>query len=181
MELNNNENTTTQLVSWVSIIVGGLLLFVALLSFCAISISNCRCAILPSGYLAILTAIGSLATGIIILSRQNKLFNYLDNHQEEIGLSSSDINTLKRWALFIGYCSFFEFISSLIRFFSKNALYSSLRKIDGAYENLLDEEIKIMDEKIDQNRENINLKYDGLREHYRTKYNRKDDNATSSI
>lgn len=175
IELGNDENMTSQLVGYVAIIVGLLLLIVAFLSLCAISISSCRCAIIPSGYLAILTAIGALITGIVLLARKKKLFDYLNEHQDEIGLDDNDISTLERWAIFIVYSSFFEFVSSIIRFFSSKSLYLSLRKVDGAYESLLDEETKIMDEKIDQNRENINAKYDGLREHYRNKYNRKEE------
>lgn len=180
MELANefNNSSTTQMVSWISIIVGLLLLIVAFLSLLSIAMSSCRWAIIPSGYLAIITSIGALCTGIVLVVRKQKLFNYIEDHQEDIGFSDNDVNTLERWTWFLVYGSFFEFVSSLIRFFSSRPFYNSLKRVDGAFESLLDEESRLIDDKMDQNRGNIEAKYDGLREHYRAKYNRKE--GTSS-
>lgn len=162
------------MISWISIVVGILLLLVALLSLLSIALSSCRWAIIPSGYLALITSLGALSTGIVLVARKRKLFDYIEDHQKDIGFSDSDVDTLQRWTWFLVYSCFFEFVSSLIRFFSSRPFYSSLKRVDGAFENLIDEESRLIDEKMDHNRENIEAKYDGLREHYRAKYNRKE-------
>jgi hypothetical protein len=170
-----DKSETTQMVCYLCIIVGVLLLSVSFLSLLSIALSSCRWAIIPTGYLALLTAIGALATGISLAAQKQQLFDYLEEHQEDIDLSDSDVETLKRWTWFLVYSSFFEFFSSLVRSFSSRPFYNSLKRVDGAFEGLLDEEARLMDEKIDRNRENIGAKYDGLRDHYRTKYSRNEE------
>jgi hypothetical protein len=170
-----DNSSTTQMVSYVCIVVGVLLFSVAFLSLLSIALTSCRWAIIPSGYFALLTAFGALCTGIILAAQRDQLFNYIEDHQEDIDLSDSDVETLKRWTWFLVYSSFFEFVSSLIRSFSSRSFYNSLKRVDGAFDSLLDEESRLMDEKMDQNRDNIGAKYDGLRDHYRSKYNRNNE------
>lgn len=180
MELANefDNSSTTQMISWVSISVGLLLLIVAFLSLLSIALSSCRWAIIPSGYFAILTSIGALCTGIILLAQKQKFFDYINDHQEDLGFSDEDVDTIERWTLFLVYGSFFEFVSSLIRYFASGPFYNSLRRVDGAFAALLDEESRLLDEKMDHNRSNIGTKYDGLRDHYRTKYAQKEESST---
>jgi hypothetical protein len=64
----------------------------------------------------------------------------------------------------------FEVVSSLIRFGGSRAYYNSSVKIDNDFTNSLLAHDRSMTEKHDANRSKVYAKYDGLRDHYRSKY-----------
>lgn len=162
----------TSWIGWVAFGIGSALLLISFLSFLAIEIASCRWAVLPSGYLAIVLSIAALSAGIGLLIMHNKFINYLDDNKSDIGLSSSDVDTVRTWYMVVVYGSFFVTISSLVRFYSSRPFYNSVTKIDSDFATLIDQHDRLMDSDHDEKRELIYEKYDTLRDHYRNKYNR---------
>lgn len=161
--------------SWIGCVafgMGSMLIFVSFLSLIALEIPSCRWAIIPSGYLAIVLSAGALAAAVVLLIMHDKFMDYLDDNHSDVGLSSSDVSTIKTWYMVAVYGSFFVCVSSVIRFFSSRPFYNSAVKIDGDFANLIDIHDRLMDSEHEEKRELIYEKYDTLRDHYRNKYNR---------
>jgi hypothetical protein len=91
-------------VAWLEVIcfVLGILLFLtSAFSFLAISITSCRLLAYPTNFFAFLVVCFDLAVGIAGMELQSTLISYLEDNGEELGLSSSNITTIKNWYVVI--------------------------------------------------------------------------------
>jgi hypothetical protein len=170
---DNFIDSNTGWLAWCLIIIGMLLLLVSLLSFCAVT-SKCRCAISPAKYLCLLLSALCFATGIAAIALHNKVFNYLNDNGDEIGLSTSDINEIKQYYDIVSYTLLGMCILELIRFKLSQGFITNARRIDGEFDNLLSNDYIAWDEKINTNKVAREEKYKNLKEYYREKYKNND-------
>jgi signal transduction histidine kinase len=162
-------------VAWLaffSLTVGILLLLVSLFSFCAISSTSCRSMAYPTDFMAVVIVLIDFASGITAVELQSVVITYLNNHGNEMGLSSSAINTIKSWYLVICAGFFVSLLIEIIRLWLNRGFTYSSRRIDMEYSTLLNEEDRQWEEKMENARTTTSEKYKKLKEHYHKKYNK---------
>ena len=163
-------NVNVQWISMASYILGATAAFVAVMSFVAVTSADCRKLIMPAGYISLVVVIMALCIAVTQLAWRSNFNDYLDDEQNDNNLSSDDVNTLQFLYILTTFMNFYLVVSSLIRFGGSRAFYNSSVKIDKDFTNTLLAHERSMDEKYDANRSKVYAKYDGLREHYHSKY-----------
>jgi hypothetical protein len=163
-------NENVRWIYFASFILGGTVLAISIMSFVAVTSADCRKAIIPASYLSLIVTLLAVSTSIAQLIWRSKFSDYLDDEEEDGEVDSGDVDTLKLLYVLTTFMNFFEVVSSMIRFGGSRAYYNSSVKIDEDFTNTLLAHDRSMDEKHDANRTKVYAKYDGLRDHYRTKY-----------
>ena len=159
---------------WSILLLGILLILTCVLSTCAVTSSSCRWASIPSAYIGLFISVLSLALATSALILQNKIFKYIDNNGDELGLTTKDITFIEQWYSVVSYTLLGLFILEIIRYrYSINFRETALR-LDGEYDNLLAEEEKQWKDRFSTNKQVREEKYNDLRDYYKSKYNNND-------
>jgi hypothetical protein len=169
------DNITDIHVSWLAFgccILGFLLFLTSIFSFCAVASTNCRMMAHPTDYLAILIVVLDFALGVTAVKLEPIVRSYLDSSGKDVGLSDSDISTIKTWYIAIWGSLFASLFLEVLRVWFNRGFADTSKRMDREYANLLDEENRQWDEKLEDNKVHTIEKYKKLRDHYRDKYNR---------
>ena len=159
---------------WSILLLGILLILTCVLSTCAVSSSSCRWASIPSAYIGLFISLLSLVLATAALILKNKIFNYINNNEDELGLSSRDVTFIENWYSVVAYVLFGLFILEIVRYrYSINFRETALR-IDGEFDNLLEGEEKQWKDRFSTNKQVREEKYNDLRAYYKSKYNNSD-------
>lgn len=164
------DSETMAWISFLSLLIGILLLLIVLLSFASLNLTQCKIGVVLSGYLALFVSVAALIVGVVSTAVKAELFNYLDNHRKDIGLSASDVESIKSWFMFILVALFCSAFLEFIRFHWSYFLYSNYSKMEGRYQRLLVAEDEENEIKFNENKAQRAEKYDVLRTHYKNKY-----------
>ena len=157
-------------LEYLCLTLGVLLLTSSFLSFCAITNTNCRWAVIPSSYIGILVSILSLLLGSLVLSLQKQTHNFLNDHGTSVGLSSSDIDVIEKWYVYMGYCLLGLCVVEFLRFRVSRGYREAALRADGEFDALLAEEDKQYADRYAVHKSQREEKYDGLRAYYKNKY-----------
>lgn len=166
-------NIDTEWFAYCILGIGILLLLSTLLSFCSIVNSSCRCCASPAAYLSFLVAVLSVSIASFALWKKTSIFDYLNNHYKEIGLDSNDVDIIKAYYMYTAYALYGLCIIELLRSRASSNFREQQLKIDGEYDNLLDENDKNWANTLESNKIDRKEKYENLKKHYKTKYDRK--------
>jgi len=154
---------------WSILLLGILLLFTCTLSTCSVVSSSCRWASIPSAYIGLFISLLSLILATSALILKPKIFNYINNN--ELNLSTKDINFIENWYNVVAYVLFGLFILEIVRYrYSINFRETALR-MDGEFDNLLAEDEKQWKDRFSTNKQVREEKYNDLRAYYKSKYN----------
>jgi hypothetical protein len=162
--------------AWVGWCTGslGLLLFgTAMLSLMASLTPGCRCAIIPSNYLSLITFLYSLALAIISLVKKGNFFDYI----EDAGLDENQTNTVKSWYSVISFSLLGVAVIQLIRIILSLSFREHALRIDNDFKVSLLEDQRIYEEKSSTSKVEKGEKYRNLKEYYRAKYNSSNPNS----
>ncbi len=165
-----SDSGTIAWISFLSLLIGFLLLLIVILSFASLNLTQCKIGVVLSGYLALFVSVASLIIGVASAAVKTEIFNYLDNHSADLGLSKSDVESIKSWFMFILVALFCSSLFEFVRFHWSYFLYSSYSKMDGRYQRLLLAEDEENEMKFNENKAQRTEKYDVLRTHYKNKY-----------
>jgi hypothetical protein len=159
--------------------LGILLLLTTLFSFCSIVNSSCRFCASPASYLSFFIALLSATMATFALWKKSNIYDYLDDHYKEIGLDSNDVDTIKTYYIYTAYALYGLCIIELLRSRASSNLREQQLRIDGEYDNLLNENDKQWANTLESNKIDRKEKYENLKNHYKTKYdrNKSDDNV----
>jgi hypothetical protein len=164
------ENVNVRWINLASYVLGSTVSAIAIMSFVAVTSADCRKAIIPASYLSLIVTFLAAGTAIAQLVWRAKFTDYLEDEEEVNEIEGDDVDTLKFLYALTTMMNIFEVVSSLIRFGGSRAYYNSSVKIDNDFTNTLLAHDRSMDEKYDANKSKVYAKYDGLRDHYRSKY-----------
>jgi len=167
---NQLENVNVRWIYLASFVLGSTVLVISLLSFVAVTSADCRKAVIPASYLSLAVAVFALITAIAQLIWHAGFIDYIDDEEANGDVDGGEADSLKLLYTLTTIMNFFEVISSSIRFGGSRAFYNSSVKVDKDFTNTLLAHDRSMDEKYDANRTKVYAKYDGLRDHYRSKY-----------
>lgn len=160
-------------VAWLEffcLIEGILLLITAALSFLAISSTNCRSMAYPTDAFALLITLIDIGVGIAASKLQSVIIAYISDHGEELGLSQSNIDTVKNWFVVIVIAFFASAIFELLRIWLNRGFAHTSRRIDMEYSTLLDDEERAWEEKMQKAQQTTQEKYRKLKQFYHDKY-----------
>ena len=175
LHVNFGDSSGDQHIMWLAIfssVLGGLLLLISFMSFCAIVSQECRCTVYVSSYLGLLASVIGLVSAVTCLILRDDFFNYLDAHYEDADLSNTDKDHIKQWYIFIVCGMFFVFVSEALRFKSSSAYFASATRQDSEYARLMDEDALLYQEEVAGKKVDLKSKYDAKREYYKDKYTR---------
>lgn len=160
----------TAWLAYVVLLLGATLLVIVALSFTSMNITTCKIGVVISGYLALFVSITSFIMAITALVVRVDLFDYLDSHREDLGLSSEDLDSIREWYSWVIFGLFCSFILEFIRYKWSSFLYRSFSIQDAKYQSLLAQEEDEYEVKINAGRTERAERYGNLREHYKNKY-----------
>ena len=163
-------NVHTAWLGWCCALIGILLLFVSLFSFCAITSSDCRWAMNPSRAIALLVAALGVSMGSAAFALQTKFYGYLNDNGSSMGLSTSDVKLVKTWYVLVAYGTFGLVVIELVRFKLTQGFREKALQMDGEFVALLEEDRRTWDNKISKNKGDREEKYNDLRSNYKNKY-----------
>lgn len=155
---------------WLSLVLGTLLLLATFLSFCAITNTGCRCLMWMSCQLAVLIAGLDFGAGISAFVLQKRFYSFLDEHGHDQGLTSSDIEDIKRWYLVISCMILGSCVLEIARYVLSRGYSESSRRMDGEFNALMEEDELNWNDRLEANTAARSEKYRDLRAHYKTKY-----------
>lgn len=168
-------------LEWISLVLGVLLLTSSFLSFCAITSSSCRWAVIPSSYIGLLVAILAILLASLLLSLETHLHSYLSNHGNQIGLNSAEIDDIEKWCHILAYSLYCLAALQMLRYRISRGYRELALRVDGEFDALLAEEDKLYQEKFLANKTEREDKYDNLRSFYKNKYVAGGSNKSNSI
>jgi hypothetical protein len=183
LKINLSSDFTNANIQWIgisTIVLGSLLLGVSSLCFCGIVASECRRAILASGYLSLIASIYSFCCAVAALIVRPQFNHFINSHADELNLSSNETDFIQQFFFFLAFGMFYLSISCFIRFQTCRKMYANTVQVDGEFGRLLDAENQRMDDEHEEKREQIYNKYDNLRDHYRQKYVKSNPTDSSS-
>ena len=154
-------------LEYLCLALGVMLLTSSLLSFCAITNTSCRWAVIPSAMIGILVAVLSLLLGILVFALKSKTHDYLNS---SIGLTEEEITEVKTWYNIIGYALFGLCVVQILRYRVSRGYREAALRVDGEFDALLAEEDKLYQNKLQVNKNAREEKYDNLRAYYKQKY-----------
>ena len=157
-------------LEYLSLALGILLLSSSLLSFCAITNTSCRWAIIPSALIGVLVAVLSLLLGCLVFGLKSKTHTYLSEHGTSIGLTQVEIDDIEKWYNIIGYALFGLCLVQILRYRTSRGYREAALRVDGEFDALLADEDKMYQERFQANKGVREEKYENLRSYYRNKY-----------
>lgn len=178
------ESFTDVRIAWLEYLclsLGILLLTSSFLSFCAITNTSCRWAVIPSSYIGIIIAMLSLLLGSLVFAFKSKTHTYLVEHGSNIGLSENEVSDVEKWYDIIGYCLFSLCVVEFLRYRVSRGYREVALRADGEFDALLAEEDKHYQDRFLHNKSAREDKYDNLRSYYRSKYAAGGSGASSSV
>ena len=102
---------------------------------------------------------------------KHKIFNFVSDHQESIGLSDQELQDFENWYEVSTYILFGLLFVELVRFNLSRGFRQSVRTETIEYQRLLDQEEDANKRRELETKLRLKNKYDGLKSHYREKYN----------
>lgn len=175
--LDKFQDPSSSWLGWGCGILGALLLIISLLGFCAMMISTCRWAMIPSRWLSLLVFLAMLALAITCEIKKKIFFDFVEDSQGN-GITQEDVDSIKKYFVLFNYILFAMSALQLYRFIITRNYRQEQLRIDGEYEALLEEDEKVMKEKLESKDKARSEKYEDLRAYYKNKYSR--DNAQSN-
>lgn len=157
-------------LEYLSLALGILLLSSSLLSFCAITNTSCRWAIIPSAMIGVVVAVLSLLLGCLVFGLKSKTHTYLSEHGSSIGLTQVEIDDIEKWYNIIGYALFGLCLVQILRYRTSRGYREAALRVDGEFDALLADEDKMYQERFQANKGVREEKYENLRSYYRNKY-----------
>lgn len=157
-------------LEYLSLALGVLLLSSSLLSFCAITNTSCRWAIIPSAMIGVVVAVLSLLLGCLVFGLKSKTHTYLSEHGSSIGLTQVEIDDIEKWYNIIGYALFGLCLVQILRYRTSRGYREAALRVDGEFDALLADEDKMYQERFQANKGVREEKYENLRSYYRNKY-----------
>lgn len=159
---------------WTAILLGALLLLESLTSFCAISTRGCRWAIHPSKILSGIIGVLSAVLGALGLALRKTNLNYIDDHQDSLGLTDKEVQTVKNWYLVMACSLLVLFLIEVARLVLSSGYDDTAVRMDGEFDALMAEEDQLWQERMDSNHTARKKKYKDLRAYYKAKYGNPD-------
>lgn len=158
-------------LSWLSGIIGALLIFCCLLSACGLTGGEgCRWCVTPSAWLGMIVGILALVMAIMIYALKDQIYEHLDTSGESYGLTASEISTIESWYKFTGVVLIMSFLVEVMRCRVSSYFRANVGRLDGEFDALLADEEKVHAQRMQENRTAREEKYDNLRDFYRQKY-----------
>lgn len=157
-------------LEYLCLALGVMLLLGSFLSFCAITNTSCRWAVIPSAYIGILVAMLSLLLGCLVFGLKSKTHSYLAENSASIGLTPAEVTDVENWYNIIGYCLFGLCVIEILRYRISRGYREAALRVDGEFDALLAEEDKMYQDRFQVNKSAREEKYDNLRSYYRNKY-----------
>jgi hypothetical protein len=156
---------------WLSTLIGTFLSLSVLMAACGLTGGEgMRWCVTPSSYLGILVGILAALISIPVFTEKNDVFDHLNSHGVEYGLTQPEIDHIESWYKFIGPILVLIFILQILRFRASNHYRNNIGKLDGEFEALLEEDDKAWADKLENNKVQREEKYNNLRDHYKNKY-----------
>lgn len=155
---------------WLVCLLGVLLFFTSMLSFCSITNSGCRWGVMFSSHIGLIVAILSLTVASTCLGMKGQVTDYLNSNGPTLGLGDSEINFIMTWYSIIAYVLFGLCIFELLRYRTSKSFRETVLRVDGEFDALLAEEDKQWSTRMTANQSAREEKYADLRSHYKQKY-----------
>jgi hypothetical protein len=166
---------------WCSLFISILLFLISSLSFLALTSPSCRCCTNLTDVFAVMVVILDLAVGIASIKLKNLVLAYFTNHQESLGLTDSDLHTLKTWYLGIMFLFFLSLFLEALRVWCNRGYSDTAVRIDREYDSLLQEDERNWEKTLNEKQQVTSEKYKSLRNYYKQKYSKSDDNSSNSF
>ena len=197
--LGDKYNPNTAWLIWSCLSLGALLFLVSILSTMSICCNkSCRCIGSISERLATLVALLCLIMAITFAILRGNVLGYLDDHNDDLGLSDNDVELLSHWYTSTDIALFLLAVLEFVRYYiSKKYRVQSYRiQKENEYDALITADNSDENEykrKHETRKKEIRDKYKGLREYYSSKNdarrqvdrmnnnNKKNENNNSNI
>jgi hypothetical protein len=156
---------------WAYFMLGGVLILEAFLSFSAMTFLDCRCASKIPRNLATIVAGASFIVGVLAFLVQQLVFNFLNHHVLEYGLSARDLGIFKNFYE-ISASSTLMVIPTLqiVKFYLSKSFLMVREQEDAEFQALLDQDKAQWDEGRAAGRVLRNEKYKDIRNQFASKY-----------
>ena len=166
---------------WSYFIIGGIIIFEAFLSSIALISQSCRYASIIPKKLTIIVTIISFIIGVLIFIIQQFVFNFLNHHVLQYGLSSYDLEIIKNYYEISASCmmGIIPFLQGIKYYLNKSFLIIIVQS-DGEFESLLDGNKKDFEDNINASKILRNVRYIDMREYYTSKYQNPSSSSSSS-
>jgi hypothetical protein len=106
------------------------------------------------------------------LGAKNKIFSYLENNYNNLGVQQSEVLWIKTWYNVIAYALFGLCVMELVRFKLSLGYKNRIIRVDGEFDALLEEDNRKWKESLIESRQCRSEKYKELRSHYKAKYSK---------
>ncbi len=157
-------------LGWLSLTSGVLLLLSSVTGLCGLSSKGYRWCMAPSACLAVVIAAMSLLVAVLIFTLQSNVIRYVEDEQEDLGLSNSQVSTFETFYMILGYGFVGFFVLEILRYRASKHFRKNIYRSDGEFEALLDEGDAATSDRMEAEDAARSDKYNNLREHYRNKY-----------
>ena len=162
-------------VCWSALALGAALTLAAALSFVGAAVQCCRCGLCLSAWLSIPIAFCELGVAVYNLAEEGDLAHRLHEHQTQLQLSKATVELLEDWEKTITAALFALALAEAARAVLSTTLRRHINLNVAEYDALL-REAEASDARSDlEARLLVKEKYDYMREKYRAKYARDDD------
>ena len=172
--LGDKYNPNTSWLIWSCLALGALLFLVSMLSTFSMCSKSCRCIGKVSERLATLVAFLCLIMAIAFAVLRDNVLGYLDDHNDDVGLSEDDLELISHWYTATDVALFALAILEFARFYiSKKYRVQSYRiQKENEYDALIgksNSEESEYKRQHEARKQEIREKYKGLREYYSAK------------
>ena len=157
---------------WLTLGIGLLLVLSVLMASCGLTGGdNMRWWLTPSAYLGMLVGLVATVIAVVVFEEKTDVYDHLDQHGTDYGLTTDEIADIKSRYTFIGPTLLAIFIIQVFRYRASGHYRRNIGRLDGEFEALLEEDDRAYADKLQNNKNQREAKYDNLRTHYKNKYN----------
>lgn len=158
-------------IVWTYAILGSLILVEVFLSISSLTFVNCRSVSHVPHHMTYVLAAVSFVTGVFAFLLEQIVFNYVNAHIYEYGISRHELDALKNYykytaAVALGGVPPFQGL----RYCVSSTVSATAERIDGEFSSMLEEQDRLLEGNQILTRESREEKYSSLRGYYHDKY-----------
>ena len=156
---------------WTYNVLGSSILVEVFLSISALAFVTCRPVSYIPQYMALVIAAVAFLTGIGAFVLESLVFNYLYNNIPEYSISERDMDTLHTYYKCAAALAL-AVVPTLqgLRYVVSTQFTSTTERVDGEFDELLDEHDQQLEERLQLAQEARKERYNNIRGYYQTKY-----------